>query len=169
MSKKMYNKFKQMLSIAYTMDNGLFLGEELNAMYRAIDIAKYIVTKCTRDDYPISNLQLQKILYYIQREFLRIHSKAFDDRIEAWQFGPVIPTVYYRFSGYGAMPIVQEYSVPDIVDRDREIIDSIIEQKRVLAPWDLVEDTHAPNGAWDQTYRRCHKGVIDDRLIETVG
>ena len=38
-------------------------------MYSALDVSKYIVSKCTRDGHPISNLQLQKILYYVQRAF----------------------------------------------------------------------------------------------------
>lgn len=38
-------------------------------MYSALEIAKYVVNKCTVDRHPISNLQLQKILYYIQRSF----------------------------------------------------------------------------------------------------
>lgn len=37
--------------------------------YKAIDIAKNIINKCTIDKHPISNLQLQKILYYIQKDF----------------------------------------------------------------------------------------------------
>lgn len=64
-------------------------------MYRAIELSKYIVSKCIDDGFPISNLQLQKILYYIQRDFLRIGKPAFPDAIEAWQFGPVVPNVYY--------------------------------------------------------------------------
>ena len=40
-------------------------------MYKATELAKYIVTKCTNEDQPITNLQLQKILYYIQKEFLK--------------------------------------------------------------------------------------------------
>lgn len=39
-------------------------------MYRAIDIAKYVVTKCVRDSHPISNLRLQEILYYLQKNIL---------------------------------------------------------------------------------------------------
>ena len=38
-------------------------------MYSALTIAKYIIDKCTEENSPISNLQLQKILYYIQSEF----------------------------------------------------------------------------------------------------
>lgn len=34
---------------------------------------------------------------------------AFPDAIEAWQFGPVVPNVYYYYCGFGAMPI----SIPE--------------------------------------------------------
>ena len=40
-------------------------------MYNALDIAKYIITKCNKDGFPISNLQLQKILYNLQKFFLQ--------------------------------------------------------------------------------------------------
>ena len=40
-------------------------------MYTALDIAKYIIDKCTRENLAISNLQLQKILYYVQKTFLQ--------------------------------------------------------------------------------------------------
>ena len=46
-------------------------------MYSALELSKYIVTKCINDGEPISNLQLQKILYYIQRDFLRQGEAAF--------------------------------------------------------------------------------------------
>lgn len=54
-------------------------------MYNAIDLSKYIVSKCVIDGHPISNLQLQKILYYIQKDFLQRDEVAFSDNIEAWQ------------------------------------------------------------------------------------
>lgn len=42
-------------------------------MYKALDISKYIINKCVNDEKYISNLQLQKILYFIQKEFLKTH------------------------------------------------------------------------------------------------
>ena len=66
-----------------------------------MDVAKYIITKCTRDEHPISNLQLQKILYILQKEYLQRDQKClFFDDFEAWAFGPNIPNVY---SGKGAL------------------------------------------------------------------
>ncbi|WP_275442883.1 Panacea domain-containing protein [Petralouisia muris] len=52
-------------------------------MYSVLEIAKYIIDKCTEDRCPVSNLQLQKILYYVQREFLQQGTKAFPEEIEA--------------------------------------------------------------------------------------
>ena len=123
------------------------------AVYTAITLAKYIVTKCVNDNVPISNLQLQKILYYIQKYYLSNGGLAFSDEIEAWQFGPVVPDVYYRFCVFGAMPITSTYNNVEIAPIDASIIDRIVEEKRMLNPWDMVRETHAKHGAWHKTYR----------------
>lgn len=140
-------------------------------MYRAIDLSRYIVSKCIRDRHPISNLQLQKILYYIQKDFLNRGDAAFSDDIEAWPFGPVVPNVYYHYCGYGAMPITSSYGEADIAYDDRKVVDSIVESKRVLDPWVMVAETHKENGAWHQTYHnRLENGkVISWDLIRMVG
>lgn len=140
-------------------------------MYDVLKLSKYIITKCAEDGYPISNLQLQKILYYIQKSFLEKGCRAFDDAIEAWQFGPVVPKVYYEFCGFGAMPITMRYRTENIRDEDSSLINEIVESKRALHPWDLVEETHKTGGAWEQTYQ-LGKGkhhVIPESLIKTVG
>ncbi len=130
-------------------------------MYSALNMAKYIIDKCTKDRNPISNLQLQKILYYIQREFLQQGAMAFSENIEAWQFGPVVPEVYKQYCGFGALPIRMRYVVA-IQSSDKNIIDPIIEKKRILNPWDMVSDTHSSGKAWDLIYRG---GLGDHQII----
>ena len=140
-------------------------------MYKAMELSTYIVSKCLKEDCPISNLQLQKILYYIQKAFLDRGDRAFSDNIEAWQFGPVVPNVYDHYCGYGAMPISFSSIKYDVAKEDKQLIDSIVESKRVLAPWDLVEETHKKGGAWDKTYKNgsgSHE-VIPTELIKAVG
>lgn len=143
----------------------------------AMGLAKYVVDKCIEDSEPISNLQLQKILYYIQRNFLKRGDPAFDDDIEAWQFGPVVPEVYYNFCGFGAMPIS---FLIDNIDEDalfkdntdaKQLVDTIVEEKRKLKPWDMVEDTHQKGGAWDTVYKggEGNKKVIPRTLIKEKG
>ena len=130
-------------------------------MYSALNIAKYIIDKCTKDRDPISNLQLQKILYYIQREFLQQGAMAFSEDIVAWQFGPVVPEVYKQYCGFGALPIRMRYVVT-IQSSDKNIINPIIEKKRILNPWDMVSDTHSSGKAWDLIYRG---GLGDHQII----
>lgn len=139
-------------------------------MYQAIVLAKYIITKCVNDECPISNLQLQKILYYIQKYYVKHNNQAFVDDIEAWQFGPVVPAVYYRFCGFGAMPITSRYD-ETILPKDQFMVDPIVEEKRILYPWNMVNDTHKPGGAWAKTYQngKGNGKVIPLSLIKDVG
>lgn len=121
-------------------------------MYKALDLANYIVDKCIKDDAPITNLQLQRILYFIQKDFLKRGSQAFSDYIEAWEFGPVVPNVYFYFCGFGAMFIsISKGAVPNLTS-DKNIIDNIIEAKRSLTPWEAVKETHKATGAWSKVY-----------------
>lgn len=75
-----------------------------------------------------------------------------------------MPDVYYYFCGFGAMSISilnGEYSVDG---QDKEVIDSIIEKKRVLKAWELVAETHKSDGAWDRTYRN---GIGNHQVMPT--
>jgi uncharacterized phage-associated protein len=52
----------------------------------------------------MSNLKLQKLMYYAQGFSLVLFNKPlFPERIEAWIHGPVIPAVYHKYKGYGAI------------------------------------------------------------------
>lgn len=140
------------------------------AKHSALDIAKYIISKCTLDEMPISNLQLQKILYYTQKEFLRVSFALFDDEFEAWQFGPVIPSVYYQYCGFGALPIRMQYSIKldSLTPKELGVINDIIDEKRKKNPWELVEETHKPGGAWDRAYNNGfgnHQEISTEDII----
>ena len=122
-------------------------------MYRAMDLANYIVDKCIKDNVPITNLQLQRILYFIQKDFLKRGSPAFSDYIEAWEFGPVVPTVYFCFCGFGAMPILFTFrDTGPNPSTDKNIIDNIVENKRSLTPWEIAKETSKITGAWSKVY-----------------
>ena len=137
-------------------------------MYKALDLSKYIVNKCIAENSPISNLQLQKILYYIQEDFIKGGSEAFSDNIEAWQFGPVVPNVYYYYCGNGSMPISDAFNTSSIQEGDKKRIDPIVRKKRRLSPWALVADTHTPGGPWATVYNggKGERQVIPVELIK---
>ena len=131
--------------------------------YQATDIAKYIINKCTIEKHAISNLQLQEILYYIQKKFLEIGLKA-------WPSGPVIPEVYYIYCGFGALDIRMKYDI-HLDSNYIAIIDPTIEQKRLLNPLDMIADICVPGKAWCQIYdkSRGNHCMIPKESIKDMG
>lgn len=71
-------------------------------------VARYIINCAERDGHPISNLKLQKVLYFLwKRYYWKTGAYLFeDDHFFAWKFGPVIPSVYYEYFMFGAYPII---------------------------------------------------------------
>ena len=132
-------------------------------MYLAMTVAKYIVSKCMREKSPISNLQLQKLLYLVQKESIVINDEPiFVDEIEAWRFGPAVPNVFFHFSGFGAMPIVMEYVVDEISDDDGELIDDVVDRKKMLHPWDYLDEICGDDRSW---WRVWDGGAGDRKVI----
>lgn len=128
---------------------------DFSGLYPALDVAEYIVNKCSVDGCQISNLQLQKILYYVQKHFLQVERYAlFTDDIEAWPLGPVVRKAYYRFYGFGAMPIYYKQLHKSPIDESyRSAINQITEEKRIINPWEMVDDTHVQGKAWNRVFR----------------
>ena len=128
--------------------------------YNVLDLSDYIISKCIKDKKMISNLQLQKILYYIQKYYLITKGKpAFDYPIQAWKIGPVVSLVYYKYCGSGAMPIrriVNENyrQIHELNIKDKAFIDKIIEEKRELSPWKMSADVNKKDGAWDRVFKK---------------
>lgn len=74
--------------------------------YDVLDISRYIIGYSNIKDYEISNLKLQKILYFVQAYFLIQRGlPCFKEKIEAWDFGPVVPVAYKEFKKFAGMDI----------------------------------------------------------------
>ena len=84
------------------------------ATLTAQDVADYFLSIVDEEQGDsLSNLKLQKLLYYAQGFHLAIKNEPlFDEDIEAWTYGPVVPSVYNQYSQHGGDPIPK----PDKVD-----------------------------------------------------
>ncbi|PIK32373.1 hypothetical protein CS954_03080 [Bacillus siamensis] len=71
----------------------------------ALEIAKYFISKSFPETSEnITNLKLQKILYYAQGNYLAengLDKPLFNEELQAWIHGPVVPEVYHEFKIYG--------------------------------------------------------------------
>ena len=122
--------------------------------YRAIDIAKYILRYCTEQNRPISNLKLQKMLYFIWMDFYKETGRdLFRDEFCAWQLGPVIPDVYDEYCAYAGMPIIATCPVEEINSQDRRVLDSRIEKYIPISASALVDRAHQPDTPWSLIYK----------------
>lgn len=128
---------------------------DCDGTHTARDVARYIISTCTEKNTAISNLQLQKILYYVQATFLTKYRRAlFTDEIEAWQFGPVVRSVYREYCGYGAAAIYERKEPEEAFsDEEMSLIWQVVDDKLKKDPWDLVEETHAKGKPWDMIYQ----------------
>ena len=124
-------------------------------LYNASDIAKYIISYCSSKNMPISNLKLQKVLYFTWVDYYRETGTAlFLDEICAWQLGPVVPDGYYDYCSYGGRPIYLTYNgiEDERSERDEAILNKIIERYLDTPASTLVNRTHRPGTAWDCIY-----------------
>ena len=83
-------------------------------MAKAIDVAKYLIIRATKDEDPITHMKLQKLCYYALGVFSKLSNgeKLFNENVEAWPHGPVIRDVYKLFSESGSnlLMISEDYS-----------------------------------------------------------
>jgi uncharacterized phage-associated protein len=116
-------------------------------MAQVIDVARYIVFLSYTDKEPeaVSNLKLQKLLYYAQALSLaKRNTPLFDDEIQAWTYGPVVKSVYNEYKEHDADSIpdsLQKIDLPSI--DDRVFIRQIWRVYGHRTATQLVEDTHA--------------------------
>ena len=119
-------------------------------------IAKYILAKRTNEGNPISNLQLQKILYYCQGYFIKFFNQLlFEEPICKWTYGPVVPETYYIYNIYGSHKICEsgkgfnsslslprkwENCLQHVVDRCVNLpIKTLVCKTRQETPWQNAE------------------------------
>ncbi|MGO5027231.1 Panacea domain-containing protein [Candidatus Agathobaculum pullicola] len=124
-------------------------------MYTAKQVARYIINKCSVDKRPIGNLTLQNLLYLVWIEYhKRENTRLFDDRICAWQFGPVVPEVYYDYCAYGGMDIDRRYERDEIgiAEADMAILDESLVKYLDCSVSQLVSMTHEREKPWYQIY-----------------
>lgn len=151
-------------------------------MNKVLDICRFIINYSNKNGYGVSNLKLQKLLYFIQVKFLlEIDKPCFDENIEAWVYGPVVPEAYHEFKEYGGMniPTIHKYKIyksffedPEIIEFNEEIINlenrkviiSVLEFFKDYTAGNLVDITHN-QAPWKDAYNSNSK-IIETHSIK---
>ena len=152
-------------------------------VFSALEVARHIVNYSYSSKQYISNLKLQKILYFVQAKFLISQGRVcFADNIEAWDFGPVVPAVFREFKVFGSCLImpVTHYFVEDkneffnirkvefkdnlISDEDKAVIDEVVDYFADFSSVALTELTFK-QFPWKNAYSECCRNVITAESI----
>lgn len=77
-------------------------------MHDARYIAKCLISLASQEpENDITNMKIQKLLYYVQGTHLVLEEKRmFEQDLVKWQYGPVVPDVYHDLKDYGSNVIV---------------------------------------------------------------
>lgn len=104
----------------------------MSKRYKDVDqankISDFILTECRNRGEVLTNLKLQKLLYYAQSWYLADHyDSLFDEDFQAWVHGPVLPSQYIRFKHYEWRPILSDISTPNIGKKIENYLTSIVD------------------------------------------
>ena len=157
--------------------------KEKHYTYPVRDVSHYIIVYSNKKDYGVSNLKLQKLLYFVQAFFLiNDCPPCFDEKIEAWDFGPVVPEIYREYKRYGGMdiPTIDYYVKFDkkniwnteriyyeeiISDDDKEMIQAVVDKFAHCSATFLVNLTHNQD-PWINAYVNGQRNEITKEDIK---
>ncbi len=120
------------------------------AKHTASQIAKWFLAhnRIATDDEGaeyISNLKLQKLLYYAQGCFLAVtDTPLFNDDIVAWQHGPVVESVYHEYKKNGADGIQfnDDFDFSTFSTEENELLSEVYDVFGQYSAWKLRNMTH---------------------------
>lgn len=149
--------------------------------YDVLEVSRHIINYSNEKEYEISNLKLQKLLYFVQAYFLLDSAgkrSCFNEKIEAWDFGPVVPVAYHEFKRYGSgnIPSVKSYlNFEDKDDiwsikrvsfnddkinlNDKSLINAVVDEFSSFSATSLIELTHKQE-PWMSVYRQHENNEI---------
>lgn len=136
--------------------------------YSALSISQYVIEHEWDNNRAVNNLRLQKLLYFIQGYFYICYGeKCFHDKIEAWNFGPVVPIVYYQYSIYGSCIISKKeiYPTNEITDKHKKAIDFILDKCSVFSNTELREISQNQK-PWIDAYAFSFNREISERKMK---
>lgn len=153
--------------------------EAISVTYTPQHIANYFIDCAVRDGQSLDPLKLIKLVYIAYGWVLALTGeKLFDEPIEAWKHGPVIPSVYHEFKHYRYANISERagnwdmetgtYCAPEIPKADTTIhliLEKVWAAYSQFSAWSLRNKTHEPNTPWTLTYDKSLGKVIKDELI----
>ena len=123
-----------------------------------------------RRDIDTTPMQVLKLTYFSHGWMLGLHDQTLIyEPVEAWQYGPVIPSIYHRYKAFRGDPIDLvpiDRSEQLTVDQQR-VVNDVVEVYREASAIQLSNISHKAGSPWDMVMNRHGPStVIPNRLIQ---
>ncbi len=132
-------------------------------MLSAKAVAKYFLARVDEDAGDgISNLKLQKLVYYAQGFHLALHdAPLFRERIEAWEHGPVVPELYREYKAFGSasIPAPRDFDPHEYSPEVTRLLDEVYDVFGQYSAWKLRNMTHEER-PWIDAYENGERGRV---------
>lgn len=145
-------------------------------------IANFVLDFCDARDRKVTNLALQKIVYFCHVwSLIEMDKPLVRHKFEAWEYGPVLPYLYREFKIYDRLPILKRAThidptdgkfrvVPYAFDQETELLlEKVVSFYSRIRAGELVDLTHSEGGPWYTVWNhggRVNPGMkIDDDKI----
>ncbi|MDJ1185903.1 Panacea domain-containing protein [Roseofilum casamattae] len=111
-------------------------------MLSCFDIADYFIGLANETGSFVSNLKLQKLVYYAQAWYLALYDEPlFAEDFEAWIHGPVIPSLYQEYKSFGWKPIFKDVH-PKLPTNIVQFLDEVAQEYFACNGYELERMTH---------------------------
>jgi uncharacterized phage-associated protein len=131
--------------------------------YSVLDIANEFIKLSQDNNKPLTNMQVQKMVYIAQGVNLAVNDfKLYSQDTRAWNFGPVVRELYEELQKYGNGNVERLIDTKNI-DKDNDtkyLIKAVYDRYSQYSGWQLSELTHQKNTPWDKTWNENQYGVI---------
>ena len=135
-----------------------------------IAVANVLIGEARKKGNAITPLQLIKLAYIAHGFHLGFGlGRLFEEEIQAWRYGPVIPDLYQAVKKYGKRSITAAipYSGPDLDEKRIELLEKIYEAYGKYTGLFLTCLTHQEGTPWKKVYRKNEWFTpIPDDLIQ---
>lgn len=148
-------------SISFNQHNG--------DLKNVLDVCDYILFKSKKilgDDYDVTNMKLNKLLYYVQLGALSLLGRElFLNEFEAWKFGPVHPIVYYAFRNGSDLIIPTTEYHGRLSREEMQVTDKVLERYVQFSAFELRDRTHRELPWKNAQVRQDKKMTIGDMVL----
>ena len=142
-------------------------------MFSATTIANFFIQKGIEESKPVDQMKVQKLVYFAHGWYLAITNEPLlNEPVEAWRFGPVIPSLYHSLKHSGNQAItcaIKEQEATTLNESDSELFSYLTGIWKLYSPFSgiqLSNMTHEEETPWTKIAREFSDQIPADKVID---